>query len=189
MSISVKYLHLHYTHLTKFTFSFLQTALVPLLHSLVPTSAVCLQHGAVMATMTALITAMNTTVLHGYLERVPQISSLVPTTTASLIPGAATQTMTVGTVRMKLTVVSIPQRVHHLERDTQLHRSLNVMTGGLFKLRYLFKVQVNVTHILYCSKKPSIAFHYSSKLLSCNLRQSEAARATQDSSSVQTTAA
>lgn len=125
MSISVKYFHLHYTHLTKFIFSFLQTALAPRLHSLVPTSAVCLQHGAVMATMTALITAMSTTVLHGYLERVPPISSLVPTTTASLIPGAATQTMTVGTVRMKPTVVSIPQRVGQLTMDTQLHRGLN----------------------------------------------------------------
>lgn len=109
--------------MTKFMFSFLQIALAPLLHSLVPTSAVCLQHGAAMATMTASITAMSTTVLHGYLERVPPISSLVPTTAASLIPGAATQTMTVGTVRTKPTVVSIPQQV---EMDTQeLHRSLN----------------------------------------------------------------
>lgn len=118
-------LHLHHTHLTKFIFSFLQIALAPRLHSLVPTSAVCLQHGAVMATMTALITAMSTTVPHGYLERVPPISSLVPTTTASLIPGAATQTMTVGTGRTKPTVVSIPQPVDQLKMDTQLHRSLN----------------------------------------------------------------
>lgn len=125
MSIRVKYLLFHYTHLTKFIFSFLQIALAPLLHSLVPTSAVCLQHGAVMATMTALITAMSTTVLHGYLERVPPISSPVPTTTASLTPGAATQTMTAGTALMKLTVVSIPQRVDQLKVDTQLHRSLN----------------------------------------------------------------
>lgn len=106
-------------------FSFLQIALAPLLHSLVPTSTVCLQPGAVMATMTALITVMSTTVLHGYLERVPPISSLVPTTAASLIPGAATQTTTAGTLRMKPTVVSVPQRVDRLKMDTQLHRSLN----------------------------------------------------------------
>lgn len=125
MSISVKYLHLHYTHLTKFMVSFLQIALAPLLHSLVPTSAVCLQHGAVTATMTALITATSTTVLHGYLERVPPISSLAPTTTASLMPGAATRTTTAGTVRMRPTVVSIPRRVDQLKMHTQLHRSVN----------------------------------------------------------------
>lgn len=139
-------------------FSSLQIALAPPLHSLVATNAVCLQHGAAMGTMTALMTATNTTVRHGYLGRVPRISSLVPTSTASLIPGAVTQTMTVGTVQMKPTVVSVPQRVTQKSE----YDASNV---------HKFNKQIRV------------------QLLSCILWQSVEARAIQDSSSVQTTAA
>lgn len=94
-------------YFVKLIISFFQTLLAPLLHSPVPISAVCLQDGAVMGTMTVLMIVMNTTVLHGYLERALPISLPVPTTAASLIPGVVTLITTVGTVRMKLTAVSI----------------------------------------------------------------------------------
>lgn len=87
---------------------FFQTPLVPPLHSPVPISIVCLQDGAVMGTMTVLITAMSTIALHVCLERVLPISLPVPTTAAYHIPGAATLIMTVETVQMKLTAVSVP---------------------------------------------------------------------------------
>lgn len=136
-------------------FPSLQIALAPLLRSLVPTNAVCLQRGAAMGTMTALMTATNTTVRRGYLGRAPRISSLVPTSTASLIPGAVTRTTTAGTVQMKPTVVSVPQRVH----------------GCANRMLQMFNEQIRV------------------RLLSCTVWQSAEARAIQDSSSVQTTAA
>lgn len=92
------------TTVTKSTVE-LTTPLVPLLHSPVPISAVCLQDGAVMGTMTVLITAMRSIALHTYLERALQISLPVPTTAASHIPGVVILIMTVETVQMKLTVI------------------------------------------------------------------------------------
>lgn len=87
---------------------FFQTQLAPPLHSPVPISAACLQDGAVMGTMTVLITAMRLTALHGYLERALPISLPAPTTAAFHTPGVVTLTMTAEIVQMKLTAVSIP---------------------------------------------------------------------------------
>lgn len=94
---------------------FFQTPHAPPLHSPVPISAVCLQDGAVMGTMTVLITAMRTTALRSCLERALPVSLPVPTTAASHIPGVATLIMTVGTVQMKLTAVSIPIEATYLK--------------------------------------------------------------------------
>lgn len=86
---------------------FFQTPLVPLLHSPVPISIVCLQDGAVMGTMTVLITVMSTIAPHSCLERALLISLPVLITAASHIPGVVTLIMTVETVQMKLIAVSI----------------------------------------------------------------------------------
>lgn len=95
---------------------FFQTPLAPPLHSHVPISAVCLQDGAVMGTMTVLITVMRATVLRRCLEHALSISLPVPTTVASHIPGFVTLIMTVGMVQMKLTAVSIPTEASNLKR-------------------------------------------------------------------------
>lgn len=92
------------TTVTKSTVE-LTTPLVPLLHSPVPISAVCLQDGAVMGTMTVLITVMRSTAPHMCLEPALQISLPVLTTAVSHIPGVVILTMTVGTVQMKLTAI------------------------------------------------------------------------------------
>ncbi len=78
------------------------------MHSPVPISAACLRDGAVMGTMTVLITVMSTTAPHGCQEHVLPISLPVPTTAASHILGVVTLIMIAVTVQMKLTAVSIP---------------------------------------------------------------------------------
>lgn len=81
--------------------SFLQTTLALHLLSPVPTSDAYLLGGAVMGTMTVLITVMRETAPRKYLEHVVPICLPAPTIVAFLTLGAVTLIMIVGMAPMK----------------------------------------------------------------------------------------